>query len=86
LEPALGEIDRSEQAMAEKETRKAASPSKITVLLDEPEFQRFDAYCHERGYKKSTLIARLIRQYLDLEGFGVARDNPFNRFGRAPVK
>lgn len=73
--------------MAEKETqRKAKPPNKITVLLDEPEFQRFDAYCRERGYKKSTLIARLIRQFLDMEGFGVARDNPFNRFGRGPAK
>ena len=38
---------------------------KISVLLDSKEFNRFDAYCHERGYKKSTLIARLIRDHLD---------------------
>jgi metal-responsive CopG/Arc/MetJ family transcriptional regulator len=46
---------------------------KITVLLKDEEFQRFDAYCRERGYKKSTLIARLIRQYLDLEGYNINR-------------
>jgi hypothetical protein len=54
------------------------TPSKITVLLPDEEFDRFDSYCRDRGYKKSTLIARLIRQYLDLEGYGVQRDpNPF---------
>ena len=44
---------------------------KISVLLDAQEFQRFDAYCKQQGFKKSTLIARLIRDYLDqgtLEG------------------
>ena len=52
-------------------------PSKITVLLTDEEFDRFDSYCRERGYKKSTLIARLIRQYLDLEGYGSQRLNAF---------
>ena len=42
---------------------------KVTVILGEEEFARFDAYCRERAYKKSTLISRLIRQFLDLEGF-----------------
>jgi metal-responsive CopG/Arc/MetJ family transcriptional regulator len=57
-------------------TRK--TPNKMTVLLNDDEFERFDTYCRERGYKKSTLIARLIRQYLDLEGYG--RETPPNRF------
>ena len=39
--------------------------AKISVLLDSEEFDRFDAYCQERGFKKSTLIARLIRDHLD---------------------
>lgn len=56
--------------------------TKVTVLLSDEEFTRLDAYCRERGYKKSTLIARLLRQYLDMEGYGVSRDNPFGRFGR----
>ena len=42
---------------------------KITVLLDSEEFDRFDAYCQERGFKKSTLIARLIRDHLDESAF-----------------
>ena len=57
------------------------TPPKITVLLTDEEFARFDAYCRERGYKKSTLIARLIRQYLDLEGYNPQRP-ALNRFGR----
>ncbi len=58
--------------------------TKVTVLLSDEEFRRLDAYCRERGYKKSTLLARLVRQYLDMEGFGIGRDNPFNRYGRGP--
>ena len=46
-------------------------PNKITVLLSDAEFDRFDRYCRDRGFKKSTLIARLIRQFLDLEGYGM---------------
>lgn len=38
---------------------------KISVLLDSEEFDRFDAYCHQSGFKKSSLIARLIRDHLD---------------------
>jgi hypothetical protein len=46
-------------------------PIKITVLLDDAEFERFDNYCRERGFKKSTLIARLVRNFLDMEGYGL---------------
>lgn len=46
-----------------------ADTSKISVVLSPGEFRRFDAYCADRGYKKSTLIARLIREHLDREGF-----------------
>lgn len=59
-------------------------PAKISVLLDDEEFARFDTYCRERGYKKSTLIARLIRQFLDLEGHGLTNPRgPGARFGRS---
>lgn len=43
--------------------------SKISVLLDDDESARFDAYCASQGYKKSTLIVRLIKEHLDREGF-----------------
>lgn len=45
----------------------SANPKKITVLLDPHEFRRFDEFCRERGFKKSTLLARLIREFLESE-------------------
>lgn len=38
---------------------------RLTVLLKPQEAERLDAYCEESGHKKSTLIARLIRDHLD---------------------
>ena len=35
------------------------------MLLDPDEAARFEAYCEEWGFKKSTLIARLVREHLD---------------------
>jgi hypothetical protein len=43
--------------------------AKISVLLPGEEEARFCAYCEEKGYKKSTLIARLIREHLNQEGY-----------------
>ena len=45
--------------------------NKISVVLSAEEFARFDAYCAEKGFKKSTLIARLIREHMDRESFRV---------------
>ena len=42
---------------------------KVTVLLETQEWSRFDAFCRARGHKKSTLIARLVRDHLDSKGF-----------------
>lgn len=53
--------------------------SKISVLLTEAELARFEHYCVERGYKKSTLIARLIRDYLDAEQARAQIERPLNR-------
>jgi hypothetical protein len=60
------------------------SPSKISVLLSDQEYERLDAYCRDRGYKKSTLVARLIRQYLDMEGYGAASAFTPGRGPRGP--
>ena len=60
------------------------TPNKVTVLLADDEFERLDNFCRDRGFKKSTLIARLIRQYLDMEGYGLPRDPNRNPFGRGP--
>jgi hypothetical protein len=40
---------------------------KITVLLSEDEFVLLDEFCRERGHKKSTLVAKLIRDLLERE-------------------
>ena len=45
--------------------------ARIQVLMSEDEAERFDAYCREMGYKKSTLIARLVRNHMDKEGFQI---------------
>ncbi len=40
---------------------------RISVLLPPDVFRRFNAYCADQGYKKSPLIARLIREHMDEE-------------------
>lgn len=45
--------------------------AKLSVLLSDSDAERFDAYCAARGHKKSTLVVRLIREYLDREGFAL---------------
>lgn len=57
----------------------AQKRKKITVLLDYEEFQRFEDYCDERGFKKSTLIARLIKDHLNGQGFQPQRELPLPR-------
>lgn len=52
--------------------------SKVSVLLTTEELDRLEQYCEERGHKKSTLIARLIRDYLDAEQFRVQGELPLN--------
>lgn len=45
----------------------SAKRQRVSVLLDDDEFQRFDEFCEKHGFKKSTLIARLIREFLEAE-------------------
>lgn len=45
--------------------------ARVHVLLPNSQAERFDAYCRTKGHKKSTLIARLIREHLDRERFDV---------------
>lgn len=42
---------------------------RVQVLLQSGEAERFERFCHLRGHKKSTLIARLVREHLDREKF-----------------
>lgn len=48
--------------------------ARVHVLLPDSEGERFDAYCKAKGHKKSTLIARLIREHLDRERFGAQQE------------
>jgi hypothetical protein len=43
--------------------------ARIQVLMPREEADRFTDYCREKGFKKSTLIARLVRDHLNREGF-----------------
>jgi len=60
--------------------------SKVTVLLSASEFARLDAYCDERGYKKSTLVSRLIREYLDSEQFPGQEILPLEQAAPMPAR
>lgn len=40
---------------------------RITVLLEEEVDAQFTAFCQSKGFKKSTLAARLIREHLAKE-------------------
>jgi len=41
----------------------------IPALRCNHEMRLFDGYCRERGYKRSSLIARLDREHLERERF-----------------
>jgi hypothetical protein len=51
-----------------------ADKVRIQVLMDREEASRFEDYCRDQGFKKSTLIARLIREHLNREHFKMQRD------------
>jgi hypothetical protein len=41
--------------------------ARVQVLLAPDDAERFNAYCRRQGFKKSTLIARLVHEYLERE-------------------
>lgn len=51
-----------------------SNSARVHVLIPEEEAERFDAYCRSQGFKKSTLIVRLIREHLDREKFQLQRE------------
>jgi hypothetical protein len=66
---------------------------KMSVLLSDVEEERFTAYCREKGFKKSTLVVRLIREHLDREGYASQRslalggnNDATQHSGRPPAK
>lgn len=64
----------------------AKKPTKITVLMDTEEFALFDNYCAEHGFKKSTLIVRLVREHLAREGVAMEERSPRNQMHFAKAK
>lgn len=48
-------------------------PVRVQVLMPPEDAGRFEAFCQDQGHKKSTLIARLIRDHLEREGYGRER-------------
>lgn len=56
---------------------------RVQVLMPPDEAGRFEAFCQERGHKKSTLIARLVREHLEREGYGRDRLRPTFQRGAA---
>ncbi len=47
---------------------------RVQMLMPRAEADRFGDYCREKGYKKSPLIARLVREHLDREHFNPQPD------------
>lgn len=46
---------------------------RVQVLMRPGEAAAFERYCEDRGHKKSTLIARLVRDHLEREGYPAAQ-------------
>jgi hypothetical protein len=59
-----------------------ADQVRVQVLMPREEADRFTDYCREKGFKKSTLIARLVREHIEREGFRPQRDLFEHKKGR----
>jgi hypothetical protein len=51
----------------------------VNVILGAVDYRRFESYCEKVGYKKSTLIARLIRDHLQAEKFMLQNELPLDQ-------
>lgn len=47
---------------------------RVTVILSDEDAEVFEAYCEQQGYKKSTLINRLIREHIENSGYKHQRE------------
>jgi metal-responsive CopG/Arc/MetJ family transcriptional regulator len=59
---------------------------KVSVLLDEAEYEKFEFFCRDRGYKKSTLISKLIRDLLTSDGHRALRVPPRAKAKKSSLK
>lgn len=51
-----------------------AGQVRVQVLMPRDEADRFTDYCREKGFKKSSLIVRLVREHMDRESYRQQRD------------
>lgn len=56
-----------------------ANVERITVLLSLEQSSRLSQYCETQGFKKSTLIARLIKEHLDMTTATVQEVMPYKQ-------
>ena len=75
---AVARKQRAQTAPARPASKKQRTRS-VSVLLTEEEFDRFERFCTEQGHKKSTLIARLVREHLDSQHFGMQGNLGFSK-------
>lgn len=61
-----------------------STKQKKITLLAPGEFKQFDRFCRERGFKKSTLLVRLLREFLEREA--LERDGPLPLFDNNQTK
>ena len=47
---------------------------RVTVILNDADAEVFEAYCIKEGFKKSTLINRLIREHIENSGFRLQKE------------
>lgn len=66
----------------DKERDSMSDVVRVQVLMPPDEAGRFERFCTDRGYKKSTLIARLIREHLEREGYKAPAPHREQRAGR----
>lgn len=52
---------------------------KVSVLLSPQDAARLESYCTDSGHKKSTLIAKLVRDYLDAKAAPEAATRALHR-------
>ena len=52
------------------------------MILAKEDGEVFEAYCEQKGFKKSTLINRLIREHIENNGFRLQKD----LFGAQPTE
>lgn len=62
-------------------TSKSENTMKVSVILPDDDALRFEHYCKSKGFKKSTLIVRLIREHIDNENFVVEQPLLLNEQG-----